>query len=42
MSSGAIIIDGKPLPARELLLWRYHKPRGLVVSARDEKSGKPF
>ena len=34
-----IIVDGKPLPAREpAKLWRYHKPRGLVVSARDEKN----
>ena len=40
MSSGdRIIIDGKPLPAREpAKLWRYCKPRGLVVSARDEKN----
>ena len=33
-----ILVDGKPLaepePAR---LWRYHKPTGLVTSARDEK-----
>lgn len=34
-----VIIDGKPLPAREpAQLWRYYKPRGLVVSARDEKN----
>ena len=33
-----ITVDGKPLPAREpAMLWRYYKPRGLVVSARDEK-----
>lgn len=36
-----ILVDGKPLaeaePAR---LWRYHKPSGLVTSARDEK-GRP-
>ena len=33
-----ITVDGKPLPDREpARLWRYHKPRGLVVSARDEK-----
>ena len=33
-----ITVDGKPLPALEpSRLWRYHKPRGLVVSARDEK-----
>ena len=34
-----VIIDGKPLSAREpAQLWRYYKPRGLVVSARDEKN----
>ena len=40
VSSGdKIIIDGKPLPAREpAKLWRYFKPRGLVVSVRDEKN----
>jgi 23S rRNA pseudouridine2605 synthase len=36
-----ILVDGKPLaeaePAR---MWRYHKPAGLVTSARDEK-GRP-
>lgn len=36
-----IAVDGKPLaapaPAR---MWRYHKPRGLVTTARDEK-GRP-
>jgi len=36
-----ILVDGKPLaeaePAR---LWRYHKPAGLVTTARDEK-GRP-
>ena len=38
-SDDRIIIDGKPLPAREpTKLWRYYKPRGLVVSARDEKN----
>ena len=37
-SSDIITVDGKPLPAREpAMLWRYYKPRGLVVSARDEK-----
>ena len=31
-------IDGEPLPRPEpVRLWRYHKPAGLVVSARDEK-----
>ena len=34
-----ITIDGKPLPAREPAgLWRYYKPRGLVVSDRDEQN----
>ena len=34
----AVTVDGKPLPAREpARLWRYHKPRGLVTTARDEK-----
>ena len=34
-------VDGTPLPApRPLRLWRYHKPRGLIVSERDEK-GRP-
>ncbi len=34
-----IIIDGELLPAREpAKLWRYYKPRGLVVSASDEKN----
>jgi 23S rRNA pseudouridine2605 synthase len=33
-----ITVDGKPLPTREAArLWRYHKPRGLVVTDRDEK-----
>ena len=34
-----ITIDGKSLPAREPAgLWRYYKPRGLVVSDRDEQN----
>ena len=33
-----IEVDGKPLAAPEPpRLWRYHKPAGLVTSARDEK-----
>ena len=37
-SADIITVDEKPLPAREpAMLWRYYKPRGLVVSARDEK-----
>ena len=33
-----VLVDGKPLPAAEpARLWLYHKPLGLVTSARDEK-----
>ena len=33
-----ITVDGKPLaPPEPMRLWRYHKPVGLVTSARDEK-----
>ncbi len=33
-----IVIDDSPLPRPEpVRLWRYHKPRGLVVSERDER-----
>ena len=33
-----IIVDGKPLPdAEETRLFLYHKPKGLVTTARDEK-----
>ena len=36
-----ISLDGKPLPEAEpARLWLYHKPLGLVTSARDEK-GRP-
>jgi 23S rRNA pseudouridine2605 synthase len=36
-----IIVDGKPLPAREATrLFLYHKPPNLVTTARDEK-GRP-
>lgn len=36
-----ITVDGKPLAAPEPpRLWRYHKPAGLVTSARDDK-GRP-
>ena len=38
-ASDSITVDGKPLPQREATrLWRYHKPRGLVVTDRDEKA----
>jgi 23S rRNA pseudouridine2605 synthase len=33
-----VAVDGQPLAAPEpMRLWRYHKPAGLVTSARDEK-----
>ena len=36
--SDRISVDGQALPHREpAKLWRYYKPRGLVVSDRDEK-----
>jgi 23S rRNA pseudouridine2605 synthase len=36
-----VTVDGKPLPAKEpSRLWRYHKPRGLVTTARDPQ-GRP-
>lgn len=38
LASDKIMVDGKRLPqAQEARLWRYHKPRGLIVSAKDEK-----
>ncbi len=37
-AADSITVDGKPLPARQpARLWRYHKPRGLIVTARDDK-----
>ena len=37
--SDVVNIDNKQLPERESArLWRYYKPRGLVVSSRDEKN----
>jgi len=37
--SDVVSVDNKQLPEREpARLWRYYKPRGLVVSARDEKN----
>lgn len=36
-----VTVDGRPLPEPEgARLWRYHKPAGLVTTARDEK-GRP-
>ncbi|WP_162559273.1 pseudouridine synthase [Microvirga sp. 17 mud 1-3] len=36
-----ITVDGEPLPAKERTrLWLYHKPRGLVTTARDPE-GRP-
>ena len=33
-----VLVDGKPLAAPEpARLWLYHKPQGLVTTARDEK-----
>src|SRR5262245_20793986 len=39
--SDVVAVDGKPIPAPEpTRLWRYHKPRGLIVAARDPR-GRP-
>jgi 23S rRNA pseudouridine2605 synthase len=36
-----VTVDGKPIPAKEpTRLWRYHKPRGLLTTARDPQ-GRP-
>lgn len=36
-----IIVNGKPLPqAAPIKLWRFHKPKGLVTTAKDEKMRK--
>jgi 23S rRNA pseudouridine2605 synthase len=36
-----IAVDGRPLPEAEAArLWRYHKPVGLITTARDER-GRP-
>ncbi len=37
----AVTVDGRPVaPPEPTRLWRYHKPRGLVVSRRDDR-GRP-
>lgn len=31
-----VVVDGKPIPEKQATrLWRYHKPRGLLTTARD-------
>ncbi|HSH63333.1 pseudouridine synthase [Methyloceanibacter sp.] len=40
-ASDKITVDGKPLPQKQgPRLWRYHKPRGLVVSHKDPQGRK--
>lgn len=40
-SRDVVLVDGAPMPETEPpRLWRYHKPKGLVTSARDEQ-GRP-
>lgn len=37
-ASDKILVDGKPLPAKEpTRLWRFHKKAGLVTTSKDEK-----
>jgi 23S rRNA pseudouridine2605 synthase len=39
--SDRVTVDGKPLPEKEKVrLWRYHKPRGLLTTAKDPQ-GRP-
>jgi 23S rRNA pseudouridine2605 synthase len=40
-NAAAVTVDGRPLPPPEPpRLWRYHKPRGLITTARDPQ-GRP-
>ncbi len=40
-AQGSITVDGKPLPKLQApRLWRYHKPKGLITTARDPQ-GRP-
>ena len=40
-SKDKILVDGKPLPEAEpIKLWRFHKPKGLVTTQKDEKGRK--
>jgi 23S rRNA pseudouridine2605 synthase len=40
-ASDKIIVDGKPLPDRQIAqLWKYHKPKGRVTTHRDPE-GRP-
>ena len=39
VAEDVILVDGKALPAAEpTRLWRYYKPRGLIVSNKDEQN----
>jgi len=40
-ATDVVAVDGRPIAAKEATrLWRYHKPRGLVTTARDPE-GRP-
>jgi 23S rRNA pseudouridine2605 synthase len=41
VDSDRITVDGRPIPTKQAMrLWRYHKPRGRVTTARDPE-GRP-